>query len=402
MFISSKYQFVGLLGKSKISLFYFANYSKIIDIDVCYDINQKIILSSNEDFLIILNQKMIKIVDLRYFTILAQFYISFQSGFCFMTSNNYLHVSAGFDQNLLNIYDVSNLPSFKTIRLQSQGASCFCLSKNEELFTSAFKNNQINLWSTPFGIECFSFEGHDQTIYSIKFTNDSLKLVSGGLDDYINIWDCESKQLFKRIYIDYGCLIIEIIDENRIIINEFNNDFKIYDIYADLVEDAFDKHFNQISAICLSKSFEFFATGGHDHKILVWNTHDWSYVSRDNAHEMCISTMCFSRDDNYLFSASKRSAIHMWDRETISLQRIFLCAESNISELFVSKDDKLIVAVHVDNIKFFQVTENECYSIKITENAGSIQYISPNLKHSIFIQDFNFFVWRIKLFERNN
>ena len=390
LFISSKYQFAGLLGDNKINLWYFTNYTKVIDIDLCYDYNQKIFLSSNEDFLIILKPKIIKILDLRDFSILAQIYNSFQSGFYFMTSINYLYVSAGFDENLLNIYNINNLPSFNTIRLPSQGTCCFILSENEELFASAFKNNKIHVWTLPFNNDYFLFEGHDQSIKFIKFTNDSLKLASGGLDDYINIWDLESKQLFKRIYIEYGCFLLEILDENRILVNGFNNDLKMYDIHNDFEFDVFDNHFDVISAICLSKSFKFFATGGHDHKIVVWNTQDWSFVSRSNAHEFCISAICFSSDDYYLFSTAKTSNIHMWDRETISFQRYFLCGESKISELFVNKDDKILVAVHKDEIIYFKLGVDQRYSIKITEYVGSIQYTSSNLNYSIFIDQFTF------------
>ena len=176
----------------------------------------------------------------------------------------------------------------------------------------------------------------------------------------------------------------------------------MYDIHNDFEFDVFDNHFDVISAICLSKSFKFFATGGHDHKIVVWNTQDWSFVSRSNAHEFCISAICFSSDDYYLFSTAKTSNIHMWDRETISFQRYFLCGESKISELFVNKDDKILVAVHKDEIIYFKLGVDQRYSIKITEYVGSIQYTSSNLNYSIFIDQFTFFVWKINLHKRND
>ena len=45
----------------------------------------------------------------------------------------------------------------------------------------------------------------------------------------------------------------------------------------------------------------------------------------------------------------------MWDRETISLQIYFMCWESKILEIYISKDDKLLVAENESNLNSFKL-----------------------------------------------
>ena len=354
VFMSSKHKFICFFQGYDINVWYFNNDTKLIKTDLLYNHKQKLSLSNNEDFLIILNTDTIKVLDLKDFSTVSVINSTFDPGFCFMTSNNYIYVSSKFDESLLHIYDINGPSLIQYLKLPYQNTSCSVLSRNEEMFASGFKNKKICVWSIPVNDEYFSLEGHNETIKFLIFTNNSLKLISGGIDDFINIWDLKSKMLFKRIDIEYGCFFLEVLDDTRFIVNGFNNDLKIYDFSRDFVDEIFDKHFDEVSAVCFAKSFKFLATGGHDHKILVWKTQDWSYVSRKNAHEFCISAICFSRDENYLFSASERSRIHMWDRETVTLQRYFLCGESRISELLVNQDDKVLVAGYDNNIKFFK------------------------------------------------
>jgi len=53
-------------------------------------------------------------------------------------------------------------------------------------------DNSIHIWSMKTGELKAKLEGHEDSVYAVRFMNDAKRLVSGGLDRSVRIWDVSS------------------------------------------------------------------------------------------------------------------------------------------------------------------------------------------------------------------
>ena len=203
-------------------------------------------------------------------------------------------------------------------------------------------------------------EGHTQPVSSLTFTNDSTRLISGGFDGYIFIWDMNNFTLINRISHtpstittteeasntniniqnkaadsnnnttdkdssnDYSIVSIAIgCDDSFVAVGFMKGFVGIYEINLKKVVTHFHAHDEILLSVATSKREPLLLTASQDRTIKLWNANDVSScLATFSGHNDYVLSSCFSLDEQIIISGSKDETIRGWS--TASGQCLFV------------------------------------------------------------------------------
>lgn len=87
-------------------------------------------------------------------------------------------------------------------------------SKNDT-FVAGYNNDSVGIWNVETGNLIKASRGHTQQVKIVQFSDDDKKIVSGGFDDVINIWDAEKLEILKSVKADGNIMHIEFTHDGK-------------------------------------------------------------------------------------------------------------------------------------------------------------------------------------------
>ncbi len=136
------------------------------------------------------------------------------------------------------------------------------------------------------------FQAHEDWAFSVKFSNDSQRLVTGGGDNQVSIWNLDSidNPTVNRIR-HTGDVHSVLFSPDEKLIYSGGDDMTpfIEDVTADSYQ-AMEKHPRQITAMALSSKGDRLVTAARDGKVRVFDTESHELLQTIDAHEKdCLS-----------------------------------------------------------------------------------------------------------------
>jgi WD40 repeat protein len=143
-------------------------------------------------------------------------------------------------------------------------------------------------------------------------------------------------------------------------------------------------HKNIISHIAISKNGKFFATGGNDIKVKLWQMSTHQAIKNIEIHKDVVSCFTFTPDNKFLLTASRDKTIRIWDLQEKKVVRTlggrFLEHTAPILTLIVSRDGQTLITSDANKtIKVWDLTKGkEKYKIKELPEKITCLAISPD------------------------
>ena len=81
----------------------------------------------------------------------------------------------------------------------TEGVMCICVSPDAKRILSGGNDRTVRLWDTQSGAELQCFQGHTENVCSVAFLRDGKRLVSGSADGTVRIWDAATGQQLKNL-----------------------------------------------------------------------------------------------------------------------------------------------------------------------------------------------------------
>ena len=151
------------------------------------------------------------------------------------------------------------------------------------------------------------WQAHSSDVSALQFDQTGKKLISGGTDKLVKIWDTGSGQ---EISVLRGCTS---------------------------------------SVLCAqyAPNFAFVCAAGNDCQLHLWNIKTLRQIRVYNGHSNKITSIAFTRDSRLIISASHDRRLKMWDVETAAC-RYTMRAHSSVNDLALSPDEYYIATAHLD------------------------------------------------------
>ncbi|KIM24767.1 hypothetical protein M408DRAFT_45879, partial [Serendipita vermifera MAFF 305830] len=183
--------------------------------------------------------------------------------------------------------------------------------------TLTVKRGGYNSWPTVVG----PLQGHITSVYSVSFSPDGRRIVSGSLDDTIRVWNSETGETILGPLMGHGGPVYSASfspDGKRIVSGSGDHTLRVWDAETgQMVLGPLQGHNNCIWSASFSPDGRSIISGSADHTIRVWNAATGKRILGPlRGHNASVSSVLFSPDGRRIVSGSDDHTIRVWDAAT--------------------------------------------------------------------------------------
>jgi len=222
-----------------------------------------------------------------------------------------------------NIYDICFTPNGEAIGIADNKSIKVYSIETRELIRE-FKN------------------GHNGQILSIDISNDSAKLVSGGKDSTVVIWNFKEGELLKSLKCNSIITSVCISPNSQYLAyGGSDNSVFVYDIANNKITNIFSEHSDDITSIVFSPDGNYIATSSGDKLINIYG--NGALITVLSGHKDWVRDISFYSDGTKLTSCGDDGKIITWNISDINNPRIINESRHGFNWILsvdVNQDDK--------------------------------------------------------------
>ncbi len=168
-------------------------------------------------------------------------------------------------------------------------------------------------------IHRFSFTlRYKNAIYSVAFSPDGKRLVTGSTDHTVTVWDSATGQelLTLRGHSSDVSSVAFSPDGKRLATASFDRAVKLWDAATGQELLTLNGHSSPVSSVAFSPDGKRLATGSHDRAVKLWDAATGQHLLTLNGHSDTVYSVAISPDGKRLATASGDGTAKLWDAAT--------------------------------------------------------------------------------------
>ncbi|KAJ6597918.1 hypothetical protein B0H10DRAFT_2325271 [Mycena sp. CBHHK59/15] len=177
-------------------------------------------------------------------------------------------------------------------------------------------------WNVLQGVlEGHSDSGHSDSVWSVAFSPDGRRIVSGSYDHTIRIWDADTQMQVGEALQGHSDSVWSVAfspDGQRIVSGSGDNTIRIWDADTQMqVGEALQGHSDSVWSVAFSPDGRRIVSGSEDHTIRIWDADTQMQVGEAlQGHWGPVWSAAFSPDGRRIVSGSEDHTIRIWDADT--------------------------------------------------------------------------------------
>jgi WD40 repeat protein len=187
-------------------------------------------------------------------------------------------------------------------------------SPDGRILAAACVSGPIHLLDVITNCSVRVLKGHEFGTQCLSWSHDSKRLVSGGQDGRVNIWEPESGELLHSL--NGGSSWVEQVTfapALPLFVSAAGRHLKLWDIQGNLVQ-AYPPHPSTISDVQWQGGQKFFTSGAYGQ--LATFAPDSPKPVKSFAWKGSILTLAWSPDGNYIATGNQDASVHFWYRKS--------------------------------------------------------------------------------------
>ncbi|KIM30107.1 hypothetical protein M408DRAFT_66858, partial [Serendipita vermifera MAFF 305830] len=214
-------------------------------------------------------------------------------------------------------------PSIQNICTGHQGSVwSVTFSPDGRRIVSGSKDHTIRVWDAETGETVLGpLQGHTSSVYSVSFSPDGKRIVSGSGDHTIRVWDAETGGTVLGPLQGHRSQVTSVSfspDGKRIVSGSWDRTIRVWDTETgETVLGPLQGHSESTNSVSFSPDGKRIVSGSHDNTIRVWDVETGETVLGPlQGHSDSINSVSFSPDGKRIASGSSDHTIRVWDSET--------------------------------------------------------------------------------------
>ncbi|MBI3409675.1 MAG: WD40 repeat domain-containing protein [Planctomycetes bacterium] len=228
-------------------------------------------------------------------------------------------------------------------------------------------------------------EGHLGPVYTAAFSPDGKKIVSGGADASVRIWDAKSGKEQRRLEGNNGRVwtVAFAPDGRHVASGGFDKSIRIWDLTSARESRRLQGHDDYVRSVVFSGDGHFILSGGDDRKVRFWNANDGKEVLSFPGHNHFVWSVALSRDGRRALSASLDKTIRLWDVESGTELKKLEGHKDTVLCVFFSPDGRRALSGSTDKTLKLWDLESGKVIVTFTGHDGYVNSVafSPDGRH---------------------
>ncbi|KAJ7142333.1 WD40 repeat-like protein [Mycena epipterygia] len=163
--------------------------------------------------------------------------------------------------------------------------------------------------------------GHSAGVFSVHFSPDGTRIVSGSWDKTLHIWDTQTGAVVVGPLEGHTSLVNSVCfspDGTRVVSGSYDYALCIWDAQTGaLLLGPLEGHTNSVNSVHFSPDGMHIVSGSYDKTLRIWNAQTGVPVGKPlTGHTSEVNSVCFSPDGTQIASASDDQTVRIWEVET--------------------------------------------------------------------------------------
>ncbi|CAE6402935.1 unnamed protein product [Rhizoctonia solani] len=175
--------------------------------------------------------------------------------------------------------------------------------------------NSVQLWDVQMMTAVANpFKGHTGFVYSVQFSPDGTRVVSGSSDEKIRVWDVERGMTIVGPLAGYSDAVRSVAfspDGSQIISCSGNGTVRLWDARdGKLIGNPYEGHTKWVHSVAFSPRGTYVASGGNDKTVRLWDIRTGRQVDQPfEEHTGAVRSVAFSPCGQYIASGSNDTKV---------------------------------------------------------------------------------------------
>lgn len=224
--------------------------------------------------------------------------------------------------------------------------------------------------------------GHHAAVFSVTYSPDGTKLLSGDADGVVKVWDVESGKILHSIQAAHDSIKQVRFRPNgkQFATADRRGDIKTWDVATGSPVKSFNGHSFAVYALNYSPDGKIIASGSDNDNVRLWNADSGELLeSVGDSSFMTITGLEFSADGNQLLIGNSAGQLKLLDIK----QKVFVWQKYQLGNIagiaFRAGSDNFLTAHSSGEFVLWRLSQNiPVGRIKVSSTSASSVSISPN------------------------
>jgi hypothetical protein len=213
------------------------------------------------------------------------------------------------------VWDADSGALLATLTGHGSGVYSVGFSPDGARLVSGSSDHTLRLWDAASGAPLATLRGHEGWVRSVGFSPDGARLVSGSDDRTVRLWDAASGALLATLT-GHGSGVYSVgfsPDGARLVSGSTDNTLRLWDAASGALLATLTAHESWVNSVGFSPDGARLVSGGDDRTLRLWDAASGALLATLTAHERAVNSVGFSPDGKRLVSGSGDGTVRLWD-----------------------------------------------------------------------------------------
>ncbi|GET35472.1 nSTAND1 domain-containing NTPase [Microseira wollei] len=250
-----------------------------------------------------------------------------------------------------SLLDAIDVARERNILRGHQGiVSSVALGPDGQRIVSGGADGTVRLWDSSGKAIGSPIKAHQGIVSSVALGPDGQRIVSGGEDGTVRLWDSSGKAIGSPLLGHQGSVISVALspDGQRIVSGGADGTVRLWDSSGKAIGSPIKAHQGIVSSVALSPDGQRIVSGGADGTVRLWDSSGKAIGSPLLGHQGIVSSVALSPDGQRIVSGGEDGTVRLWDSSGKAIGSPLLGHQGIVFSVALSPDGQRIVSGGAD------------------------------------------------------
>ncbi|XP_042472863.1 autophagy-related protein 16-like [Zingiber officinale] len=250
----------------------------------------------------------------------------------------------------------STIPSYckHTIQSHEGGCAAILFQNNSDKLISGGQDRTVKIWDSNSGTLVSTLHGCLGSILDLAVTHDNRSIIAASSSNNLYVWEASSGRVRHTLtgHTEKVCTVDASKVSNRNLVSAaYDHTIKVWDLMKGYCTNTIISQSN-CNALSYSLDGLTFCSGHVDGNLRIWDSRMGKTISEVAAHSQAVTSVCVSQSGNLVLTSGRDNLHNLFDLRTLEVCGTFRASgnrvASNWSRSCISADENCIAAGSAD------------------------------------------------------